>query len=120
MPLLTILTSPENKLTHKFFFINLVMLAGFAFVYFIRLNNARLHDFNSSGWWNILAFIPLINLFFYLVLFVKSGNKNENRFGPPAASPSLAKKFAVILSLIIIWGLNGLIILGSIGSQLNK
>ena len=41
----------------------------------------RLHDTNKSGWWMLLAFVPIASLAL-LVFFVLPGTVGENRFGP--------------------------------------
>ena len=42
----------------------------------------RLHDTDRSGWWLLIAFIPLVGAIVLLVFFVLEGNKGDNRFGP--------------------------------------
>ncbi len=42
----------------------------------------RLHDTYRSGWWLLIAFIPLVGAIVLLVFFVLEGNKGNNRFGP--------------------------------------
>ena len=42
----------------------------------------RLHDRDKSGWWLLLALIPLIGAIVLLVWFVMEGEPGENRFGP--------------------------------------
>ena len=41
----------------------------------------RLHDRDKSGWWLLLAFIPLIGGIVLLVWFVMEGDGGSNRFG---------------------------------------
>ena len=41
----------------------------------------RLHDTDRSGWWQLLAFIPLIGVIVLLVLFCFDSQPGENRFG---------------------------------------
>lgn len=49
----------------------------------------RLHDTDRSGWWVLIALIPLIGAITLLVFTVIEGSKGENRFGPdPKASPT--------------------------------
>ncbi|MFK8029263.1 MAG: DUF805 domain-containing protein [Gammaproteobacteria bacterium] len=57
--------------------IMLIALAVVTFIFTIK----RCHDFNASGWWSILALVPLANFFFVF----KSGTPTANRFGsaPP-------------------------------------
>ena len=42
----------------------------------------RLHDTDRSGWWLLIAFIPLVGAIVLLVFFVLEGTKGDNRFGP--------------------------------------
>jgi uncharacterized membrane protein YhaH (DUF805 family) len=42
----------------------------------------RLHDTDRSGWWLLLAFVPLIGGLVLLVFFVLDGTPGSNRFGP--------------------------------------
>jgi uncharacterized membrane protein YhaH (DUF805 family) len=42
----------------------------------------RLHDVDRSGWWFLLALIPLIGWVILLVWLVSSGTRGANRFGP--------------------------------------
>jgi uncharacterized membrane protein YhaH (DUF805 family) len=41
----------------------------------------RLHDQNMSGWWMLLAFIPLIGTIILLVWMCTRGTNGPNRFG---------------------------------------
>lgn len=67
-----------------------------------RLNNARLHDMNSSGLWNLTMFIPLLNIIFNLTLQLASGTKGPNKFGDQPAPESKAKIILAILNFFII------------------
>jgi uncharacterized membrane protein YhaH (DUF805 family) len=42
----------------------------------------RLHDTDRSGWWWLIAFVPLVGAIVLLVFFVLEGTKGDNRFGP--------------------------------------
>ena len=42
----------------------------------------RLHDTDSSGWWVLIALIPLVGAIVLLVFLVLKGNEGDNRFGP--------------------------------------
>jgi uncharacterized membrane protein YhaH (DUF805 family) len=42
----------------------------------------RLHDTDRSGWWVLIAFLPLIGGLVLLVFMVLDGTEGENRFGP--------------------------------------
>jgi uncharacterized membrane protein YhaH (DUF805 family) len=41
----------------------------------------RLHDTNRSGWWLLIAFIPLIGAIVLLVFFVTEGTQGSNEYG---------------------------------------
>jgi uncharacterized membrane protein YhaH (DUF805 family) len=42
----------------------------------------RLHDTDRSGWWILIALIPLIGAIVLLVFLVQDGRPGPNRFGP--------------------------------------
>lgn len=42
----------------------------------------RLHDTNRSGWWLLIAFIPLIGVIVLLVFMVLPGTAGSNDHGP--------------------------------------
>lgn len=42
----------------------------------------RLHDTDRSGWWLLIALIPIIGAIVLLVFFVQDGTAGQNRFGP--------------------------------------
>ena len=42
----------------------------------------RLHDTDRSGWWQLLAFIPLIGWIVLIVWLATGGTPGVNRFGP--------------------------------------
>lgn len=42
----------------------------------------RLHDTNRSGWWLLLALIPLIGAIVLIVFYAQDSDPGENQFGP--------------------------------------
>jgi uncharacterized membrane protein YhaH (DUF805 family) len=42
----------------------------------------RLHDIGKSGWWLLIALVPLIGSIWLLVLYVKDSQPGENQYGP--------------------------------------
>jgi uncharacterized membrane protein YhaH (DUF805 family) len=47
----------------------------------------RLHDTDRSGWFILLAFIPLVGIIILIVWYCQKGTDGPNRFGPdPLAS----------------------------------
>jgi uncharacterized membrane protein YhaH (DUF805 family)/predicted RNA-binding Zn-ribbon protein involved in translation (DUF1610 family) len=43
----------------------------------------RLHDTNRSGWWILLAVIPLIGAIVLIAFLVSDSNPESNQYGPP-------------------------------------
>ena len=41
----------------------------------------RLHDIGKSGWWMLLAFIPIVGWIILIIFFVKDGEEGSNYFG---------------------------------------
>ncbi|RUO59871.1 DUF805 domain-containing protein [Pseudidiomarina marina] len=48
----------------------------------IAVGVRRLHDTDRSGWWLLIALIPLIGAIVLIVFFVMDSTPGENRFGP--------------------------------------
>lgn len=53
----------------------------------------RLHDGNRSGWWLLVAFVPIVGAFLLIYWFVQRGTVGSNNFGPDPLE-DLAKPFA--------------------------
>ena len=43
----------------------------------------RLHDIGKSGWWLLLALIPVLGFLVLLYFCVQPGEPGENEYGPP-------------------------------------
>jgi len=52
----------------------------------------RLHDTDRSGWWLLIALVPLVGAIVLLVFWVLEGTRGDNRFGPDpyAGEPAYA------------------------------
>lgn len=48
----------------------------------IAVGVRRLHDIDKSGWWLLIALIPLIGGIVLLVFSLMEGSRGDNRFGP--------------------------------------
>ena len=49
----------------------------------------RLHDTNRSGWWQLIALVPIVGWIVLIVFFAQEGNKGANPFGAdPKAAPA--------------------------------
>lgn len=75
---------------------------------YMLLARRRLHDINRSGWIALLFILPLINALFWLYLVFVPGDLGRNRYGLPAAPPSLLiKSLACLAILLILFGFVG-------------
>ena len=43
----------------------------------------RWHDLGFSGWFSVLNFIPIVNLFVGFYLLLKKGEPGANKYGAP-------------------------------------
>ena len=48
----------------------------------ISVGVRRLHDQDKSGWWLLIAFVPLIGFLVLLYFYVQRGTDGPNQFGP--------------------------------------
>ncbi|WP_207382721.1 DUF805 domain-containing protein [Flavobacterium subsaxonicum] len=48
----------------------------------------RLHDVGKSGWFYLLAFVPIANIYI-LILFCTEGTVGANEFGPDPKRPDM-------------------------------
>jgi uncharacterized membrane protein YhaH (DUF805 family) len=42
----------------------------------------RLHDGGRSGWWLLIAFVPLVGFIVLIVFFVQDSQPGDNQYGP--------------------------------------
>ncbi|HUO88109.1 MAG TPA: DUF805 domain-containing protein [Rhizomicrobium sp.] len=51
----------------------------------------RLHDINRSGWWILIAFVPLVGAILLIYWYAQPGTSGANQFGPdPKAAAAAA------------------------------
>jgi len=73
-----------------------------ALVLSIMLTIQRSHDFNMTGWFSLLALVPLVNLLFWFI----PGTDGPNRFGARTPPNSLGVLIGVwIVPLFFIGGM---------------
>ena len=58
------------------------LYALFVFVPGLAVSVRRLHDVGKSGWFFLIALIPIIGSIWLLVLFCTNGNPGDNQYGP--------------------------------------
>ncbi len=72
------LAGPGAAATGSLMYLVLMIVYAIATVsYGVR----RLHDFDKSGWWYLLLFVPIANLVMGLVLLFAPGTQGANRYG---------------------------------------
>ena len=49
----------------------------------ISVSVRRLHDVDKSGWWLLLAFVPVIGALILLYFYVQRSDDDANQFGAP-------------------------------------
>lgn len=54
----------------------------------IAIGVRRLHDKDRSGWWLLIALVPLVGALVLLYWFVTRGTEGANRFGPDPLGPT--------------------------------
>jgi uncharacterized membrane protein YhaH (DUF805 family) len=58
-------------------------LAGLVFLWpSITVATRRLHDIGKSGWWQLLAFIPVLGVLVLIYWFALKGQGGANSYGP--------------------------------------
>jgi uncharacterized membrane protein YhaH (DUF805 family) len=75
------------------------------FVLQIMLTIQRSHDFNMSGWFSLLALVPLVNMLFWFV----PGTDGPNRFGAKTPPNSVGV-------LIGVWIVPAIFVLGVVAA----
>lgn len=63
-------------------FYGTVILGFLALLQLFFVTHRRLHDLNTSGWWQLITFIPLGQLMMIGFIFFK-GTEGTNKYGPP-------------------------------------
>ena len=60
----------------------------------IAVGVRRLHDTDRSGWWLLIALVPLIGGLVLLYFFVSDGTQGTNQYGPDPKNPGEVQTFA--------------------------
>lgn len=46
----------------------------------------RLHDIGRTGWWLLIAFVPIVGVILLIVWACQQGEAGSNQYGPPATA----------------------------------
>lgn len=68
--------------------------ALFIFIPNLAVTIRRLHDQDKSGWFYLLAFIPIVGSIVILIFMVLEGTRGPNRFGEDPKGPDVGRTFA--------------------------
>lgn len=70
----------------------------------LYLTRRRLNDFDASGWWMLLMFVPYLNFIFSLVVWFVPGSTGTNSYGLPAPpnTPNIKRIFFACIGLVVI------------------
>ena len=53
----------------------------------LALGAKRCHDRNKSGWFQLIGLIPLVNIWYYIEMYLLKGYQGETAFAPLPATP---------------------------------
>jgi uncharacterized membrane protein YhaH (DUF805 family)/glutaredoxin len=68
----------------------------------LRLSVLRTHDFNWSGWWVLLSFIPVVGVVFSLLLLFFPGSPGDNDFGEKPESASWGHALGALAAMFVV------------------
>ncbi len=80
----------------------IVLISLGSLVLYVIFSIRRCHDFNGSGWWVLLGLIPLVNLFFFLYLVLKSGDAGANDYAPPRVTAGWERVVGILGVVMIL------------------
>ena len=92
---LSSLLNPFSGIASGFF---TLLLVAFPFV---SVKIKRLHDFNASGFYILLSFVPVVNLILNIVCAFWRGNHCENQYGNPTSLETITELDYIIILLVI-------------------
>ena len=53
-----------------------------AFLPGLSVSVRRLHDIDRSGWWILIALVPLVGFILLIIWFASKGTPGDNQYGP--------------------------------------
>lgn len=63
----------------------LIVILGL-FIPGLAVGVRRLHDIGKSGWWILIALIPIVGIIVLIVFYSKRGEEGANEYGEPVVS----------------------------------
>jgi uncharacterized membrane protein YhaH (DUF805 family) len=83
------------------------------FIWSLRVSVLRLHDFNFSGWWALLSFIPYLGIIATLVLLFVPGSSDDNDYGEKPRQGNGLVAVAILIGSVIALLAIGRVAMGS-------
>jgi uncharacterized membrane protein YhaH (DUF805 family) len=89
----------------------LIMVAVYvpAAVVWIMFAKRRLNDLNRSGWWFLLALVPIVNFLVSIYMLFFPGTDGDNNFGPAPTANTLGVQ-------ILAWMIPALFVVGIVAA----
>lgn len=87
------MSSLVTEVIHALIFVGMILL-------FMALMQRRLNDVDLSGWFMLLAIVPIANLILTFILLFWPGTQGDNRFGPQPEKNTLMVAVIGILVLV--------------------
>jgi uncharacterized membrane protein YhaH (DUF805 family) len=80
----------------------IVVISLVSLVFYIIFSIRRCHDFNGSGWLLLLGLIPLVNVVFFLYLWLKRGEEGANNYAPPRVTAGWERAVGIFGIFLIV------------------
>ena len=98
----------DNYLSYPVFSAICGLVFLFLTIYWsVYIYNKRFHDFWKSWWWQLLNFIPIVNIVVLLILCLKAWDKEDNQYWSASETKTrekvLAWLFPVLFAFFIVW-----------------
>jgi uncharacterized membrane protein YhaH (DUF805 family) len=74
-----------------------LIIAGVMLVVYTVIARRRMHDIGLGGWYVLGLFIPIVNLYFGLMMLFKRGDEGANEFGLHPSPNTLGVKILAFL-----------------------
>ncbi len=114
--LLSLISSPlaylwsmfDKVLSYPVISISISVLLAFVSIYWtVVINNKRFHDFGKSWWWQLLLFVPLVNIVMIFIMCLVPWDKEDNQYWSASETTTFEKVCAwllpILVAIVICW-----------------
>ena len=107
-PLKYLWTMFDKVLSYPVISISVSVLLAFVSIYWtVVINNKRFHDFGKSWWWQLLLFVPLVNIVMIFIMCLVPWDKEDNQYWSASETTTFEKVCAwllpILIALLICW-----------------